>query len=1012
MTLRNLLVALPGLLTPVNAPARTTTLDLSTIDLGELTTQGDVNPFSSAKSNGSAATLRDFYAQNDIDIETPLLPIAEEPTDPGDDDDDDGGNDGGNDGGTGGNDDDGPVVTLPGENETLTAEAGRVLTLDPAASDSGEISSIRILSQADHGHVSVNPDLTLAIVLSEDPANTASTSFRYEITYSDGSTREVDTTLDLTTGQEEKGWGQGEFYMLEEDAYGNAVVEHGENHRKVYVTEGDHGLTAAEIAKMEGLTADKITAAWLQKNPEYGATPDMALDSELGLELWYAITHVKQGATSNWLLFERGYDYGKTGRLINAAASGESELNPLFVGAYGEGAKPIIGSEISIYQRDSDHVVIQGLDAYGFMALQGNNILLDDMSFFGEMLNIQKVNKFTLRNSDIVDMIHDEPVNDGDTWHASLNRTGGVFIAGTDGALVEGNLFDHNGWADGYDYNLSADSPMPPSYYNHNLYMANNNSDVTVRDNIIMRGASFGAQVRSGGVIEDNVFIDNNAAVSALGGDYNNAGPIGNYTLFLDNLITSAGHKRVAAKEGALSMGIVEEARQTTLIGNIVAHLADPNNSTEVAEKTVTHKPLDIKHGAYFDDTIIYNWQAKKTGAQATNNQNVAGLDMATLDETTIQNFTAQLLGKETATIADLGNYLRAQADGALDHVVDADLINAFFREGFGLSTHLRAVETTLRFTPDDRADGMRWDNRLNWSTTDLPGTQDGDSVDLGGNRVLFGAQTVTIDDFIFGDFGEFRATSGRLNIAGSISVADTGALLEIDNAGQVWMAGYLDSDQLALDIQGGRFANTGAFAGGVDLTLGDNGQALLAVAGAAFDLQDGSSLTITGAKAKAGFDGGNGDSAVLRLHEGAALSFVAGETGFGKLAEFYSGAYESSDVTSGIRLDGDLSIDLAGWTATAAAQTWVLLDADQLIGSFDSLSITGMDSDRDALLRVDYVSDTVTLVLSADGTGTGRVRMVEAGEADFIDYTKDAALKSLWADLHLDAPEVSDLPI
>ena len=42
--------------------------------------------------------------------------------------------------------------------------------------------------------------------------------------------------------------------------------------------------------------------------------------------------------------------------------------------------------------------------------------------------------------------------------------------------------------------------------------------DVTVRDNIIMRGASFGAQVRGGGFIEDNVFLDNNAGVNFLGG--------------------------------------------------------------------------------------------------------------------------------------------------------------------------------------------------------------------------------------------------------------------------------------------------------------------------------------------------------------------------------------------------------------------------------------------------------------------------------------------------------------
>ncbi|WP_163277909.1 hypothetical protein, partial [Klebsiella aerogenes] len=80
-----------------------------------------------------------------------------------------------------------------------------------------------------------------------------------------------------------------------------------------------------------------------------------------------------------------------------------------------------------------------------------------------------------------------------------------------------------------------------------------------------------------------------------------------------------------------------------------------------------------------------------------------------------------------------------------------------------------------------------RWDNRLNWSTGDLPGTQDGDSVDLGGNRVLFVAETVTVDDFIFGDFGQLKITSGKLTIDHDIATSATGNLLQIGNAGQVW---------------------------------------------------------------------------------------------------------------------------------------------------------------------------------------------------------------------------------
>ncbi|WP_411958380.1 right-handed parallel beta-helix repeat-containing protein [Paracoccus homiensis] len=1031
MLVRDFLVALPGLVSPLSTARATETTSFTSQPAQVITAQTGFDIFGLNRTDTSTSTLLDFYNANNISIESPSIAhLIADNGDGGDNGGDGGGDNGGTSDGSPDDPTDGPDTGEPGDpvdggdnpgpidfgdlplgTEQVMAEAGRVTHIAPSANTA--IADVTILEQASHGHVSVNPDNSIALVLSEDHSNVDPVSFTYEVTYLDGSTETVTTAVDVTPSQQAAGWGLGEFYMLEEDSDGTLVIEHGENHRKIHVTKGEHGLTAEDIARAEGLGAADITADWLRNHPEYGSSPDMALDSELGLELWYATTQPKAGPTSNWLLFERGYDYGDAGRLIYPGANGESELHPMLVGAYGEGSDPVISSLINIYQRVSNHVVIRDLDVHGMKALDGHNILLDNMSLTGASLNIQTVENFTFRNSDIVDIVNDEPNPQADYWHPSLNRTGGAYLAENTGVLFEGNFLDHNGWAEGYDYNLSAEYPQPPSYYSQNIYITDNNRDLTLRDNIVMRGASFGAQVRSGGVIEDNIFLDNNAGVSFLGGNYKGAGYVGNYSLFLDNLVTSAGHKRVAEKEGALSIGVIDEATQSSLIGNIVAHLADPNNPTEIAEKYVVHDAMAEGLNTYFDDTIIYNWATNEKGELRNPDTNIDGLDMAVLDQTTIQNFTAQLLGKETATINDLGNYLRAQAAGQLDDVVDADLINAYFREGFGLSTTLRAEETTLRFSPDDRGEGMRWDNRLNWSTTDLPGTQDGDSVDLGGNRVLFGAKTVTVDDFIFGDYGQLKATSGRLDITGEISVAETGALLQVDNAGQVWVAGYHDDDLFQIDLQGGRFANTGSFAGPVAMTVGDNAQALLATAGGSFDLRQGSSLTIEGTGTRTGFDGASGGTALLRLHDGATINMIAGADGLGQIREFYSGAFgEQSSVTSGVRLDGTLSIDLSNWTASDAAQQWTVLDADQLIGQFDEFKLTGLASDRDVLLRVNYVSDDVTLVISEAGAGTGRVRMSESGDADFINYTTDEALKSLWDELHQAAPQLSDLPL
>lgn len=978
MLLRDLLVALPGLIGSTGTASRVQELEVQdasqiVVPTAVTSTKAIALPDITASSGFLGQAMSDYYKQTGF--QPPATPEPEPPVVPTPD----------------------PEPTpLPQRTENLTAEAGRVLTIEPT--DSG-IASIKILSQTSHGHVSVNPDKTLSLVLSEDPDNQSDTAFSYEITYQNGKTQQVQAKVDVVAGQEPDGWGKGDFYMLETGADGRAVVEHGENHRKVYVTEGAHGLTAAEIAKAEGIAVSKVTGKWLLEHPEYGATPDKALDTKIGMELWYASTGRSAGPNSNWLLFERGYDYGDVNQVVARGASGESALNPMYIGAYGQGDDPLIRGTIKIFQDQVSHVVIQNIDTTNVNALLGENLLFDNISVTLDGMSVENVKNFSLVDSDIIDVARLKPLNGGKVWDAGANKIAGVYVANSDGVFLGGNFFDHNGWADGYDRAMSTSAAMPPSKFNHNLYVQSNNLDVTVRDNIFMRGSSFGAQIRPGGVIENNAFIDNNAGLNFFGGH--------NYTLALGNIVTSAGYRQLSILDGALSMGIDNVGKQNSLIGNIIAHLADPNNPAEQAIKKIVHTALANTDG-FVNDTIVYNWTS---GGKAGTSLNTAGLSAAVLDQTTIQNFTADLLGKKTATISDLANYLRAQANGKLDEVVDADVINAFFRKGFGLDTTLRDTAEVVRFTPDDRADGFRWDNRLNWSTEDLPGTQDGDSVDLGGNRVLFGAETVTVDDFIFGNFGQLKATSGKLEITGDISTGKTGNLLQIDNAGQVWIDGYRDKDLLSVELAGGRLANTGSFAGKTAIEATQDAQLLLATSGARFDLAAGSSLKITGGKAKVGFDGGDGKTATLQLHDDATLSFVANATGLGKISEFYSGAFDTSKVTSGIRLDGDLKIDLAGLN-TQKGGTWTLIDADQIIGSFDDIAVTGLAKNQDALIRVDYVRDEVVLVVGDVGKGSGQIRSGSSGDADFIDYTQDAVLKTLWSNLQAAMPQVTDDPI
>ena len=861
---------------------------------------------------------------------------------------------------------------------TLNVEAmtGRVATIQLDLEDGA---SVRITGHPDHGHVSVNPDNSLALVLTGE-TSTEDLVFSIEITHANGTVEAQEIEVDVTAAAQAAGWGVGDYYMLATDATDSVVVEHGDVHREVYISGSDKALSAADIAAREGIAVSKVTVDFLIAHPEYGASEGMALDESLGMQLWQKLTAFQE--TSNWLLFEKGYAYDPGSyRLIPRGADGESELHPLYISSYGSGADPVLKSGGLVIQNSGHNVVMQGVTIDGQLSvLSGGNLLLDDVLFSSDSrVDVQNIEGFTLRNSEILDVVRDIPNNGGATWDPGANRIAGLYVANADGVLIENVFADHVGWADDYDYNLSTASGQPPSKFSHDFYLQMDNLDVTFRDNIVLRAASDGAQVRSGGFVEDNVFIDNNAAFSVGGGG--SQAP-GNYSLILGNLVTSGAGKNAAAAMGALTYGIANEARLTSLIDNIVAHMADPNNAAEIAAKTITHFPLRNTSATYTDDTIVFNWGTEP-------DQNATGLDEGTLNDTTIQHLAAILTGKSNATIADLANLLRAQAAGTVAGSVDAQTILAYFRAAFGIETPT-TDSGSARFVPNADGDGVRWDNRLNWDTGVLP--TEGQDITLGNNLVYYSG-TSTIGDLDLGSDSAFIVNNGRLDIEGRLETEDSGASIRIDRAGQLWLDGYADGDLLNLSVAGGRFANTGKFEGSVRLDVSDNGQAILATEGAGFALRAGSQIVLHGADARVGFDGTAGGIAVLRLDARSALGFDAGEDGkIGKIAEFRSGAYDvaAANVQSGVNLgSAQLHLDVTGM----AAGSYVLIAADEIIGSFGGLDVVGLGSHRDARVVIDYSKDQVILRLGAEGAGAGGLALLSSGEAN--DFA--ASNSALW---------------
>jgi hypothetical protein len=85
-----------------------------------------------------------------------------------------------------------------------------------------------------------------------------------------------------------------------------------------------------------------------------------------------------------------------------------------------------------------------------------------------------------------------------------------MYIYRTDGLLVEENLFDRNGWN-------NAVPGSTPSVFLHNVYINSGNTSVVFRGNIV--AGTDGVLARSGGTVEDNVFLRNAIALEFGGGE-------------------------------------------------------------------------------------------------------------------------------------------------------------------------------------------------------------------------------------------------------------------------------------------------------------------------------------------------------------------------------------------------------------------------------------------------------------------------------------------------------------
>jgi len=193
-------------------------------------------------------------------------------------------------------------------------------------------------------------------------------------------------------------------------------------------------------------------------------------------------------------------------------------------------------------------------------------------------------------------------------WSPSAH-VGGIYDAGTDGLVVEDNVFWHVGWRLG----VSRDADVTqggPTVFRHPIYAQTNDNGVLVRRNLFMDGAADGGSLRGDSItFKENVSIDNPIGVGVGGGvNYNVENPNGvdievSYNAFLGDADLNSSNPR--------GMAIVSaNGRQgSSAHHNLIARSRDINGVNVTAFHTQSDYADKPSYMSY-DYNLVYQWAA------------------------------------------------------------------------------------------------------------------------------------------------------------------------------------------------------------------------------------------------------------------------------------------------------------------------------------------------------------------------------------------------------------------
>ena len=182
-----------------------------------------------------------------------------------------------------------------------------------------------------------------------------------------------------------------------------------------------------------------------------------------------------------------------------------------------------------------------------------------------------------------------------DAYNTGTSNSEGIFASGTDGLLLEENVFDRNGWRDDV-------KGSEPTWFRHNIYIQNLNTGVVVRGNIVAR--TDGLHSRSGGLVEDNLVLRNALGMVLGGGGFPAIEQDGVELVARRNVVLDGGDLQEGSPRG---WGMhLSNLRKAVLDSNVIAH-----NTSGHAPFAVIFDVANDGRGvekAVFSNNVVCDW--------------------------------------------------------------------------------------------------------------------------------------------------------------------------------------------------------------------------------------------------------------------------------------------------------------------------------------------------------------------------------------------------------------------